>query len=58
MAADIFLELHTPWGIPCPIIDSHVMNAKDAGEIYPPGGSLFVVTRNDTLSSPDTKVCF
>ena len=50
----MFLELHTPRDIPCPIIYSHVMYAEDAGEIYPPGGSLFVVTRNDTLSSPDT----
>ena len=44
MAEYIFLELPTPRGIPCPIIDSHVMNAKDACKVYPPGGGLLIVS--------------
>ena len=34
------------------------MDAEDAGQVYPPGGGMFVDVRNDTLSSPDTEVWF
>lgn len=49
-----FSSVHTPKDIARPIVDSDVVDAKDAAEIYPPGGGPFLVIRNDTLSSPNT----
>ena len=39
----IFLKInligfHTPPAISCPVIDRDVVDAKDAGQVYPPGG--------------------
>ena len=42
----------TPWYIPLPVVDGDVVDAEDAGHVYPPGGGLFVILRNNTLPSP------
>ena len=42
----------TPWYIPRPVVDGDVVDAEDTGQVYPPGGSLFVILRNNTLPSP------
>ena len=48
--------LLTPGCVPRSIIDRDVVDAEDAGQVYPPGGGLLVVLRNYTLSSLPTKI--
>ena len=48
----------TPWIIFCPKVDIDMVDAEDAGQIYPQKGTRLIVFRNDTLCSKDTQVCF
>ena len=41
--------LHTPTFIPSHIKDRDVVDAEDAGQVYPPGGGLLFVVRKGTL---------
>ena len=36
---------HTPYHIVRPVVDGDVVNAEDAGQVYPPGGVRFVLIR-------------
>ena len=36
---------HTPCHIVRPVVDRDVVNAEDAGQVYPPGGSTLPVSR-------------
>ena len=42
---------HTPCHIFRPVVDLDVVDAEDAGQVYPPGGGPFVESRDWTLSS-------
>lgn len=46
---------YSPHGT-CPVVNRDVMDAENYGQVYPPGGVLLSVTRNDTMSSPETQV--
>ena len=39
------MKKHTPWCIVCPVVDGDVVDAEDAGQVYPPGGGRFVEIR-------------
>ena len=39
------MSKHTPWCVVRPVVDRDVVDAEDAGQVYPPGGVRFVLIR-------------